>query len=256
MKHKLPHPYQSAMITIGGLVAVSLLVTVITYFLSRADLVSPQLLWISLAFLAFFGLVWVIILLLDLRKRRLIRRFLRSERVLIHWTYLPTEWKRIKTEMWDEDRNDWRVQWGCLSILLAAAGLLTGVFLGLGEGFGGILLRGLLGMLAGGGAGLLLGGLVAGGNTLGGWLAFRDQIPRQVALGRGEVFAIDDYFRANGNTRVIQSASLEPGSPAILVLELLFPPRPRMPQEETWRIPVPPGCIERIEQIMNAGMFP
>ncbi len=248
---KPPNPYLSALITIGGLAAFSLLVVSAALLLTVFELVGPVPLWISLAFLVFFGLVWLVIWLLNARKRQRIHAFLRSERPLIRWTYSQTEWKQIKAAEWDENQGDWKVQWGCLSALLALAGMLTGIMLGVGEGVGLLVGSALVGLLLGGLAGGVLGGLVAGGNHLGVWLSYRQETPGQVALGRGEVFVIDDYFRADDISCEIQSARLLPGQPKKLEVSLKFPPRPRMPDEETWQIPVFGEYIERVEGVLD-----
>jgi hypothetical protein len=248
---KPPNPYLSALITIGGLAAFSLLTMAATLLLTVFDLAGPAPLWISLAFFAFFGLAWLVVLLLNARKRQKIRAFLGSGRPLVRWTYSQTEWKQIKASEWGENRGDWKVQWGCLSFLLALAGMLTGIMLGVSEGAGMLIGSALVGLLLGGLAGGVLGGLVAGGNHLGVWLSYQQETPGQVALGRGEVFVIDDYFRADGHSCEIQSARLLPGRPQNLELSLKFPPRPRLPEEETWQIPVPGEYIEHVEGILD-----
>ncbi|MBN1146440.1 MAG: hypothetical protein JXA78_04230, partial [Anaerolineales bacterium] len=48
----------------------------------------------------------------------------------------------------------------------------------------------------------------------------------------------------------IWEARLKRGSPSTLELLIVVPPRPRMPTEEQWVIPVPPEWEEHVEEIL------
>jgi hypothetical protein len=111
-------------------------------------------------------------------------------------------------------------------------------------------------MVLGGLAGGVIGALVAGGNLLGARQAYRRDAPGVVALAPDELFASDDYFRGDGVNGYIRSATIRP-SPVgsilrshILELHLIVPPRPRMPREEQWDLPIPDHMVEQVEQIL------
>jgi hypothetical protein len=250
MNPKIQNPYLNALIPIGGVALLGIFTSILTWGLAAFGVIERSAFWISLIISGFFCLIWLIILLLGARKVKKIRGFLNSDRPLIRWTYSPEDWKRIKELDWNEQRQDWKLQWGCMSLLIAAAGGLTGAMLGLGEGFGLILVNILLGLLVGAAIGLLLGAVVAGGNHLDSWLAYRKEEPAQVALGPGEIYTGFDYFHADGKFRFIKDYELNSGKENTLTITLIFPPRPRTPNEETWIIPVPDHLVEHIDRII------
>jgi hypothetical protein len=250
MKPKMKNPFQNALIPIGLLTVFSSFITFLFWGLSAAARIEAYFAWIALTFFVFFFLVWIIIWLLGIRKVQRIREFLNSSRPIIRWTYSATEWRQIREQNWQEVSQDWKIQWGCLSFLLGLVGLMTGAMLGLGDGLGKLSLWALIGLVIGFGTGLLIGGIVAGGNHLSSWLAYRQEEPVEVALGVGEIFNGYDYFCADGSLRLVRNIELDRGSPDTLTFTLEFPPRPRMPYEESWVIPVPTQFVDRVEELI------
>ncbi|MBN1667126.1 MAG: hypothetical protein JW862_08550 [Anaerolineales bacterium] len=247
MKTKPKNPHQRALITIGALMGFSLLTSALSLGLSAFNQISPAWTWVSLIVAGIMVLLWGTIWMLGAIHSRQSAGFLASERPLIRWTYTIGEWQEFKEHIWQQEHADWKVQWGCLTVLLALSGLLAGVMIGLEQGALSILSNGLLGVLAGGLAGFIIGALVAGGNYWGARQAYRDSNPGQVALGVGEIYANGAYFKAASGKRFIRKAQIHPGRPAVLEFELVFPPRPRMPLEEQWLIPVPARSVEQLE---------
>jgi hypothetical protein len=248
MQLKLANPHQSAILTLLGLSGTALLVTMFTVGLSHQGLVDAALVWIGLIFFTLLSLMGVTIWALGMRQVYRARTFLKSERPLVRWTYSPSEWQAIKEAAWQETKGDWKLQGGCLAILLALAGLLTGAMLGLDSSLPEGIATAITGLVLGGLAGVLIGMLVAAGNFLGARQAYRRIEPGQVALGPDEIFASDDYFRGDGVNSYIREAILRSGRPATLDCVLVVPPRPRMPREEQWRIPIPAGWVETVEE--------
>jgi hypothetical protein len=250
MKSRLKHPHQPALLNLAGLVGLSLLVTLTTWGLSIAGFVEASMVWIGLIFLAFFSLMFLIIWIMGANQMRCAQAFLDSERVLVGWTYSTPEWQRLKETRWQEEKNDWKVQLGCLTFLLALAGLLTGILLGWEDGFLAVIARGLVGLMLGGLIGGVFGILVAGSNQWSAHQAYRNPEPGLIALGVNEIYASADYFRGDGRVSYIREAKLQPGENHILELQLVFPPRIRMPDEEQWNIPVPLQWLERVQEIL------
>lgn len=250
MTVKYRNPHQRAMVTLGGLVGFSLLLTLAIWGLAQVGLANPALGWIGTTFFVIFALIWWSIWLLGWLQARRARAFLESSRPLVRWTYSAAEWQQLKEVVWQEERSDWKVQWGCLALLLALTGLLTGILIGLEEGLAEVIVNGGVGFLLGGLAGSVIGALVAGGNYLGARQAYLHPEPGQVALAQDEIYAHPDYFKGNGRSSYIQSAKIQPGNPATLELELVFPPRPRMPSQEQWIIPLPASWLTRVEEVL------
>lgn len=260
MKAKTRNPYRRGLITTGLLAGAALLAVLASLGLSAAGILNPALVWISLAFLAVFALIWLVIWLLGVQKARRAAAFLASGRPLVRWTYTTAEWQHLKEIAWQEERQDWKVQWGCLAVLLAIAGLLAGGMVGLEDGWVQAWVSAALGAVLGGLAGVMLGALVAGGNTWGALLDRRQPEPAQVALAPDEIYNGRDYFCGNGKSRFIkdvrlqhvpiQDEAIRDGKTPTLELQLAFPPRPRMPEEEEWSIAVPPRCVGEVETIL------
>lgn len=250
MEHYIRNPYQRAIVTLAGIAGFSLLATLAIWGLAFIDLASPALIWIGLIFFISFGLTLFIVWFLGARQVGRARAFLDSERPLVRWTYSQAEWAQLKESLWHDEKGDWKVQWGCLTLLFALAGLLTGVMLGWEDGFLDVLVNGSIGLIFGGLAGTILGILVAGGNYLGAKQSYRRAKPGQVALGVNEIYASDDYFKGDGRGRYIREARMHPGNPTTLEMVLIFPPRPRMPIEEDWHIPVPAKWVKQVEEIL------
>lgn len=251
MNPKLPNPHQRALTTLGGIVALALLACVLILGLSAATIANPAWVWIGVVVLAIFGLMWLSIWLLGWLQVRRSAAFLASERPLLRWTYSAAEWQQFKEAIWQDEKEDWKVQLGCLTILLALAGLLTGVMIGLDEGGLEAVVNGAIGALLGGLVGFVLGALVAGGNYWGARQAYRQPQPGQVALGVGEIYANGAYFRADGVKYFVQAADLQRGNPSTLQFQLIFPPRPRMPLDEQWLLPVPAPVVDDVEEILS-----
>jgi hypothetical protein len=72
----------------------------------------------------------------------------------------------------------------------------------------------------------------------------------QVALGPGEIYTGFDYFHADGKFRFIKDYALNLGKENTLAVTLLFPPRPRTPNEEIWVVPVPESLVEQVDRII------
>lgn len=250
MNFRIRHPYQRAIITLAGFVGLALLVTLATWGLSAAGTIDFAITWIGMIFLAFFGLLLLVIWILGIRQMRRAKAFLESERVLVSWTYSTAEWQQLKETLWQEEKGDWKVQFGCLTFLLGLAGLLTGIMLGWQEGLLAVLTQGLVGLMVGGLAGSALGVLVAGSNYWSARQAHNNPEPGLVALGVNEIYASDDYFKGDEVNSYIRDVKLTRDKTVTLVLELVFPPRPRMPSEEQWSILVPPQWVERVEEIL------
>ena len=250
MEHNLKTPYQRALITLTGISIFSLLATLAIWGLSSIDLVNDALAWISAIFFFFFSLILFIVWLLGIREVRRTRKFLESDRPFIRWTYSQAEWDQLRKSLWQEEKGDWKITFGCLTALFALVGVLTGIMVGWEDGFSGIITNGLAGLIFGGLAGIILGFLVAGGNYLGAQQSYRQSKPGQVALGAHEIYANGSYFKGDGQVRYIQKAKLHRGTPTTLELLLIFPPRPRMGTEEEWIVPVPAQWVDRVEELL------
>ncbi len=251
MKSRLKHPHQPALWNLAGLVGLALLVTLAIWGLSLAGYLETSILWIGLIFLAFFSLMFLIIWIMGVNQMHRGQAFLDSERVLVSWTYSTPEWQRLKETRWQEEKDDWKVQLGCLTVLFALAGLLTGILLGWEDGWLTVIARGLVGLMLGGLIGGVFGILVAGSNQWSAHQAYRNPEPGLIALGVNEIYASDDYFRGDGRVSYIREAKLQPGENHILELQLVFPPRIRLPDEEQWNIPVPPQWVDRVQEVLS-----
>jgi hypothetical protein len=182
-------------------------------------------------------------------KVRRIRDFLASDRPLLRWAYTPAEWRAIREAEWQEEKSDWRIQLGCLSALLGLAGLLTGALIGLDEGALEAVAGGLLGGALGAAVGGTIGGAIAGSNYLAGRWEYAQNEPGRVALAQDEVYANGDYFRGNMRNSGVQRAEMLPGSPPMLRIEILAPPRPRTSREQEWLVPIPARLRDDVERI-------
>lgn len=252
MTSQLRHPHRRGLITIGVLDGFGFLAALAIGGLSFAGQVEAWVFWISGVFVALFSLILLSIWVNGLLQRRGARKFIESERVLVRWTYSQADWRQLNESLWQEEKDDWKVQFGCLAFLLALAGMLTGIMIGWEEGGLEAVANGMVGLIAGGLIGGALGVLVAGGNYLGAWQAHRWSEPGLVSLGADEVYASDRYFKGDGANRYIREAKLHRGPVTTLELQLVFPPRPRMPTEEQWTIPVPVLWVDRVEEVLHA----
>jgi hypothetical protein len=250
MNAPIRNPYWRGMIPMAGLSILFLAITLAMYGLVWIDLAEPWIGLMGLIFTLFFSLIFVIVWLLGRIQVRRIKFFLTSDRPLVRWTYSSAEWEQIKDTLWQEERSDWKIQLGCMAALLSLAGLLTGLLLGAEDGFIQALGSGIIGLLVGSLAGGAIGAVVAGSNYWSSRQAHSWSEPGQIALGLNEIYANDNYFRGNGNSSYIQEVKIHPGNPTTLEIQLVFPPRPRMPSEEQWLILVPSQWVERVEEIL------
>ncbi len=243
-------PLQRTFLPVLGLVGLFLVITLIAYGLFLLGVIDQVYARISFIFLFFWSLVTVIAWLVGRNQIRQAKAFLNSDRVLMAWDYTPAEWRQIREETWQEERGDWKVQFGCLAFLLGLAGLLTGLMVGFEEGVAEAITGGLIGGLAGGLGGVVIGAVVAGGNHLAVKMAYRESAPGQVALAPHEIYAIGGYFKGDGANSFIESAELMRGSPNRLKLEIRTPPRLRESGEEEWTILVPARLVEDVKRIL------
>jgi len=250
MEHHLRNPYQRAIVTLAGIAGFALLATLAIWGISFFGLANPALIGIGLIFFIVVSLMLTIIWLLGLRQVGRARAFLASDRPLVRWTYSQAEWDQLKESLWREEKGDWKVQWGCLTVLLALAGLLTEVMLGWEDGFFDVIISGSIGLVLGGLAGAVLGMLVAGGNYVGARQSHKQTTPGQVALGVDEIYASGEYFKGKGRISYIREVQIHRGNPSTLEFLLIFPPQPRMPTEEDWHIPIPAKWVEPVEEIL------
>ncbi len=253
-KTSIRNPYWRGLIPISALTTLFGFITLALYGLAALGVVNAAISIIGIIFTAFFGLMVVIIWLAGLVQKGKIRRFLASDRPAIYWTYSQTEWSQIKTENWQEEHHDWKIQLGCLTALLAMAGLLTGLMIGAEDGLMPAIVTGLAGLAVGMTIGSILGGTVAASNHLTAVWAWKRGLPGKVALGPGEIYANEQYFRTKGRQSFIMAAELNPGRPAMLEIQLKMPPRVRMPDEETWEIPVPADRVAEVETFLPGLM--
>jgi hypothetical protein len=198
-----------------------------------------------------FGLTGLVVWVLGRRTRRQVAAFLSSGRPLVCWVYTPQEWARVKAPDWQAAREDWRPQWGCLTVLFALVGLLTGGLTGAEAGLAEMLQWGLVGALIGAAAGGLIGAVVAGSNYVAARRAYRRPEPGAVALAPHELYVDGEYFRGDGVTRYIRHAELEPGDPSILWIEARRPAMPRVPAALEWRIVVPARMVKPVTQALS-----
>ena len=252
----LRNPQRSSLLSLGvmiGLLFVPALV--LLGMVSRADnqviLLIPTIIVAGL--LALLVIAWLVAWGQGRRQLGQIKAFLISQRPLLRWRYTPEEWHEIREATWQEQHGDWRVQLGCMTFLFSLVGLLVGGAVGADEGLPEAITYGLTGGLGGLLLGALLGGVIAAGNYLAAWSAYRQTEPGIVALAPHEIYANAQYFRGNGSSTYLKRARLlpaEPGIPPRLLVELKVPPKPRAPRDEEWEIVVPSRLVETVKTIM------
>jgi hypothetical protein len=259
---RIPHPYQQGLPALVGLVALTFVIVLVSAIMAALGMWKSGVVVLLSMPLALFGLILLIVWLQGLAQVRQATAFLASDRPLIRWTYTPAEWQEIKEAKWQDEKGDWRVQWGCLTALLGLAGLLAGLFIASDDISSSLftleaaieLATGALGGAAIGAlAGGVIGALVAGGNYLGARNDYRQRTPGHVALAPKEFyansgnFANSGYFRANGNA--ITRVELTRGNPTILTI-VTYTSRVRGPREEEWEIVVPRRLVDEVEAIV------
>lgn len=250
METRIRHPYRAGFPAFLGLIGLSggiALVAGLLTWLNVAEL--EAIAGIAGAFAALWLLIMIITWLMGLRQMGLVRRFLASDRPLVRWTYTFPEWEALKETRKEETQGDWRLALGCLTVIMALAGGLTGALIGFDEGVGEGIAGGLAGVVVGGLFGAVLGIIVGGGNALAAWRAYQTQEPEQVALGAGEIYANEAYFRSDEN-RTIRGARLENDKTATVLILNLWNPKPRGSSAETWEVFVPPRMIRDVEAIL------
>jgi len=126
---RIPHPYQQGLPALVGVVALTFAIVLVSAIMAALGMWESGVVALSSMPLALFGLILLIVWLKGLAQVRQIEAFLASDRPLIRWTYTPAEWQEIKEVKWQEEKGDWKVQWGCLTALFGLAGLLAGLFI-------------------------------------------------------------------------------------------------------------------------------
>lgn len=240
-------PYRRGLLAPLGLTLLALLATLATGGLFALGLLNGVFFAIAVSFLLLFGVMALSVWLWGSAQQRRAAAFLASDRPLVRWTYTPREWERLQAAAWEEEGGDWKVQLGCLTVLLAITGALTGLLIGLDEGLLPALVGSGLGLAAGGLLGGVIGMVVAGGNHLGARLAQAQTTPGIVALAPNEVYALGNYFRGDGRSSYVRRVTLYRDAPLRLHLEIQLPPRVRGPVEEAWMLPVPAPMLETVE---------
>lgn len=199
----------------------------------------------------FFFLVAVISWIRGTLMRQGIYSLLSSQHLLIHWHYTPDEWRDMREVEWQETKSDWQLQWGCMTLLFMLIGVGVGAMLGFENRK---ILEAVYGGLMGAGGGILFGGTVggaiAGVNYSLARRNHRQMTPGQVAIGRNAFFANGKYFRSNGVTRYIEKVKLDTASEPPELQIVVYHPRPKGSDTQTWVIVVPPRLAEEVEAII------
>ena len=133
-------PYRRGLMAPLWLTLLALLGTLVAWGVSALGLTSYVFLVIAVGFLVLFGVITLIAWVWGQTQIRRGAEFLASDRPLVRWAYSTLEWERLKEATWEEEGGDWKVQLGCLTVLFAITGVLTGVLIGADEGFGQALL--------------------------------------------------------------------------------------------------------------------
>lgn len=243
-------PYRRGLIAPLWLTILALCGALVAWGTSALGLTDAFLLVIVAFFLALFGGITLIVWVWGRAQMRRAAAFLASDRPLVRWTYSTLEWERLMGTGLAEESGDWKVQFGCLTVLFAIAGALTGVLIGADESLGQAVLGGVLGVFGGGVIGGVIGAVVAGSQHLAMRRAYAHSAPGEVALGRDEVYAFGNYFKGNGSTSYVRRVTLHRDAPVRLHIEIQLPPRVRGPVEEAWMLPVPPQMVEAVERVL------
>jgi hypothetical protein len=243
-------PHRRGLIAPLWLTILALLGTFVAWGTSALGMTDAFLLVIAVFFLALFGGITLIVWLWSRAQIQRAAAFLAGDRPLVRWTYSRQEWERLMGAGLAEEGGDWKVQFGCLTVLFGIAGALTGVLIGANESLGRAILGGVLGALGGGAAGGVIGAVVAGSQHLAMLRAYARSTPGEVALGRDEVYAFGNYFKGNGSTSYVRRVTLHNDAPVRLHIEIQLPPRARGPVEAAWMLPVPPQISEMVEEVL------
>ena len=249
---KIDNPYVPALATLGALTGLFFLPALVTAVLiARGAFDQPAMpfLLVGSGLFILFAMVLLIVWVIGRVKVRQMEAFLSSERPLVRWQYTPAEWQAISEARWEDEKEDWKPQLGCMSGLFGLIGLLTGLLLGMEEGLWEAVVAGLGGAALGAAIGALIGAAVAASSHLSARKAYRNPVPGLVALAPHEVLANGDYFRGNGIHRYIQSAQFLPDDPGQLAVQI-WAPKIKGPAEEEWLIAVPPHHRKTVEAIL------
>ncbi|MBN2048632.1 MAG: hypothetical protein JW750_12375 [Anaerolineaceae bacterium] len=250
MKFHRRNPYRFSALPLANLAAFLLIGTAITFLLSRRGWIAMFVPVMGAVLAGVLLLALLVVLALGAAHSRRAEQFFESGRPLLRWELSAEEHQPLKDSALAQSRGMWKLQLGCLTVLLAISGFLTGLMLGMDENFGQAVLSSLLGLLAGGAAGALIGGLVGFGNQLAARLTARASAPYQAALAPDEVYVDGQYFRGNGGERRVESARMDEEDEGVLLLTLRFPNRVRMGNEEIWRVIVPPRARDEVKALL------
>ncbi len=245
MKFQRRNPHLEGVIQFAVLDGFFLLAFLLTLGLSLFGFISAVIPLIVLIFVALFTLMLFATWLAGQNQSARANKFLQSEHCVLYWELTPEEFQPFKELQKAESNNDWKVQLGCLTALIAICGALTGFLVGLDEDLTQGILKALLGLLIGGGIGLALGAVTVLGNKIIEQRAYRRTAPYQAALGIGEVYMDGNYFRQN-RERHIRSADFDPDDARLLNIQLHLPMRVRRSSEETWQVIVPERMKEEV----------
>jgi len=239
-------PYARALRTVLALFLLALAALLIGAVLAVAAFWSPLAVVVSGAFAALFGVMLVAIVWAGIVRQRQIADFVGGDRPLVRWTYTPDEATSIRAGRWEEERADWKVQFGCLTGLFGIVGVLVGVM-----GY----FSGELDPLVATGVGLAfgaaVGGVVALANHAGANAGRGATGPASVALGIGEFVFDGEYFRERGAEHVIEGMRLEEGAVLDLVIETWSHPwYQRTSLEREWHILVPSEQVDGVRRLV------
>ncbi len=247
---KIAHPYMEAIIFLGMLNVVLLLVSGGALVLNSAGLLDTAWPTVLGVFTGWFLFMLVLVWVLGLFKRWKMYRFLRSNRVLVHWRYTDEEWQQLKDAAWEENRS---VLAPAMIFMTVTFGLIAAVvtaMVRLEDSVMAALSGALVGALVGLVVGAVLGTVVGGGNYLGSMWARRGDTQSLVALGANEILSGRDYFRSNGKTPYIKRVTIaHEQEPPTLVFEL-HRPVIRGESDITWNILVPTRMVDAVSAML------
>jgi hypothetical protein len=256
---RIRNPYLAGLWPMLGVTGLGVLGFLIAALMVAIGNVDKGALALAALPMALFGGISIIVAALGQRQVRLIRDFLQSGRVCVHWTYTQAEWDALREKNYKESKEYRMLPLGCLAFMLGIAGLMVGAGVVANEtsslDFGldrllEIAAGGLLGALAGAVVGALIGGVVVLGNTQTAKQVYRQMEPGQVALSKDEIYALGEYTRADGSSSEVRQVEWERSIPAHMLLTIAtwFPRR----QEEVWDIMVPERVQAQVEELFPA----
>jgi hypothetical protein len=253
MKQTFKNSKIQSAISLSGLLLLffftSLILSGLVYY-ADMDTLLPVL-FISLGLFALFFLALLITWLSGLIQAQRIRKFLAGERPVIRWEYTPQEWYEIKEEAWQDEKGDWRIQWGCLTFLFGLIGLMVGVLIGAEEGMLEAVSGGLVGVVLGSLIGGMIGAAVGAGNILAAKYAYKRTRPWEVALAPGEFYTNDSYIRFDPQ-RTDHKLELQTESKSTLHFEVrIYKPFLFREWDMEWSILVPDRMVEMVRNKLS-----